>query len=514
MPRRVPGPLIRSLIGGALSGALVAASAPWVGAWPLLFAALVPWLLSLRDASLASRLLGAAAYVGVSHGILYAWVYDAAQASIGLSEAGAGVAVVVAAVIQGGAPIAFALVSAPLRRRSGAWWPLAWTSAFVALDWAIPQFVEHHFGAGLVASLPFAQICEIGGVHAMSALTVCTSVAVVSGVEARGWTRALTVALACLGLTYAYGSARVAAIESTPPEAELRVAMMHTSIEPVDRNSEVRDRIAWQQDVITEVMYASAPVIEDVDLIVWPEGVIVVPMLADPAGNPSLNPVAQSYSARVWQYAQATDAHLLVGAIRQAASGKRNSVVHYGRSGALAGLYDKRQLFPWGEAPPTLAGVSLLPWLTPEARRLERGDRPTLFDLEGVRVAPNICLEGTDSAAVRDAANQGEGADVLINSSSDRAMAHRGQPESHFYLQRARAIENRLPYLRIADGGITAYVDETGRVIERESGSETTPVRATVALRSVFSLYRYVGDAFVYLLALAGLASLVGARRG
>lgn len=503
----------RPVVGAILSAILFALACPPVGLWPLHFVSLAPWIWVLRGAGGGARIASGLAYGTAANVVVLSWVYEASAELLALSATQAAFACIGLALLQSGAAIAFALAYEPLRRRSGRAWPLVGTTLFVCAEWVIPRMVPWHHGTPLFAVPHLSQIADITGVHGLTGMSVLSALVIASAISRRRLTGSLGFTIVMIATVAAYGEWRIHQIDRMPVSDELRVGLIHMHLA---RNDESRvEDTPWrrQQAALSAAIDASEPIYRSADLIVWPESVLGVPIDTRASETPPTDSTERrlwTYSARIRQYARSIPGHLLVGATRQPRleEPRRNSLVHYDRSGAVAGIYDKRVLFVWAEAAPEIAGVPVAPSLTPPGSEVSRGEAPASFEVDRITISPSICLEGIYPGEVRRAALSGKPAQLLINASRDRALAYRGQPALHFVAQRGRAIENRLPLLRATNGGITAHVDAAGRVVQSTDARRTRAVMATVSIREIYSFYREYGDVFVLFLAAAGALAL------
>jgi len=117
-----------------------------------------------------------------------------------------------------------------------------------------------------------------------------------------------------------------------------------------------------------------------------------------------------------------------------------------------------------------------------------------------------ICFEDTLGEVTREPVRLG--AQLLVNLTNDGWFGHSCEPEQHFANAIFRAVENRTPLVRSTNTGVTAYVDQFGRV-ERWIDPFSTGIAArqlTVPLRTAQTFYTRNGD--VFSVACATLAAL------
>ncbi len=146
------------------------------------------------------------------------------------------------------------------------------------------------------------------------------------------------------------------------------------------------------------------------------------------------------------------------------------------------------------------------PGLQPAAPLAPSGSRP-------VRFATLICYEGIFPALTRRFVLAG--ADFLVNISNDAWYGRTSAPYQHLSMVTFRAVENRVPVVRATNTGVSAFVYADGSTGVRTALFETDIGVERILLRRMDSLYRHVGDLFVYIcLALTVLFALFSKLRG
>ena len=148
------------------------------------------------------------------------------------------------------------------------------------------------------------------------------------------------------------------------------------------------------------------------------------------------------------------------------------AAVHVTPDGMAHGVYHKIALIPWGETIP-LADVIpgyrqiLLDWI-PQISEFTPGTEHTVFQVDGVRIAPMICFDAAVAGVAQGMAANGARLGVVL---SNLAWFGRTSVSRQFGLYvRFRAIENRMPILLLSQNGETFLVDATG-----EDGSAHLP---------------------------------------
>ncbi len=143
--------------------------------------------------------------------------------------------------------------------------------------------------------------------------------------------------------------------------------------------------------------------------------------------------------------------------------------------------------------------VERVPFVNPDwFKRLDyfggysRGEDNIPFPYHFGGVGVMICYESIFPQLARAYAQQD--AKVLANITNDAWFQRSTAPHQHFAHVILRAIENRLPVVRSANTGISAYVDPLGRIVKQTELFEETSDIYGVEGTSVKTVYTRFGD--------------------
>jgi apolipoprotein N-acyltransferase len=194
-----------------------------------------------------------------------------------------------------------------------------------------------------------------------------------------------------------------------------------------------------------------------------------------------------------------------------------NSAALVDRDGNLAGTYDKVHRVMFGEYIPFAKWLPFLYRLTPLTGGIEAGDGPVVFELDGNYYAPSICYETVIPHVMRrQAATLAGGSappDVLVNMTNDAWYWGSSELDMHLACGIFRAIETRTPLVIAANGGISAWIDQYGRVRAQSPRMKPDIILADVEPRDMRSWYVAFGDWFALMcLACTGVFAFVGWR--
>jgi len=121
-------------------------------------------------------------------------------------------------------------------------------------------------------------------------------------------------------------------------------------------------------------------------------------------------------------------------------------------------------LTPFGEYIPLR---SLSEFLSPFAERVVDfipGDRRVVHEISGKKLGPIICYEIIHDDLVRDMAKNSEALIVQTNSAT---FANTAQSAQQLAITRIRAVEHSKYILSVSTIGISAFIDNNGKVIDR-----------------------------------------------
>jgi apolipoprotein N-acyltransferase len=242
------------------------------------------------------------------------------------------------------------------------------------------------------------------------------------------------------------------------------------------------------------------------DLVVWPETAVQVWL--NHAG-PTLAEISRA----------AEGAPVVLGLQRYDDDGPRffNSLVHVEAGGSVSAVYDKHHLVPFGEYMPF--GDLLAEWgihglASTEGQAYSAGPGARVIDMGDLGHAlPLICYEGVFARDLRAAP---ERADFLLLITNDAWFGKISGPYQHLAQARLRSAEMGLPMIRVANTGISAMIDATGRVTASIGMGQADWRDAPLPPALPPTFYARIGDApmIVVFLGLMGFALVRRRRRG
>ena len=253
-------------------------------------------------------------------------------------------------------------------------------------------------------------------------------------------------------------------------------------------------------------------------VLLWPESVYPQPYFIARGMREVVELWAQQ--ARVHLLLSSVDATTTRGADGRAGRQVYGIAVHVPPQAATRGVYRKMALIPWGETIPLADWIpgyrNLLRAWIPQISEFTPGTEYTVFQAEGVGIAPLICFDAADRTVARGMAAAGARVGVML---ANLAWFGRTSVSNQFGLYaRFRALENRMPLLFLSQNGESFLINSRGldaspRLPQFEAASTVLQVRAPVET-ALYSRYGARVEAAYAVALLLGLAAFAWYRRG
>jgi apolipoprotein N-acyltransferase len=444
----------------------------------------------------------------IGHVIGFHWLYRTVIVFGGCGLLWAGLIFVLFVGLGALAFLAIAVIDRCLDRRLDV---LAMRSAtaVVLLELLLPRLFPWHLGYTQIAFTPFVQIAGIGGGMAVSFVMFWLAEAAVRVVVFRERRRAFMVPVAVFGLSMSYGWV-IMDRYARPRGEQQPVVIAQGHVDQPDR----RD-LEQARRYLTRIFELSRQAAGPGSLVVWPEGAVpaYIPASISMVGDPPVLPWVGDGSG-----------YLVGGYSFLPGEKKFNTAFAVYPDGEVPFPYFKQILIPFGEYIPLASYVPWLKTLNSKAAVFSAGKASRVFEYpmhraDGsaytLKVAPLICYEDTIPALARKATRQG--AELLVNLSSDAWFGRSLAPHQHHLIAAFRAIENRRYLIRSTTTGLSAIVDPLGRTIARIPPFAEGTITARVSLLADMSPYTaWVGDWpwWALLAATVGLALMRAGKLG
>jgi len=484
-------------VAALLSGAVLAVASLPAPCGPLVFVGFVPLLRSLlraRSLPLAFRdgCLAGALFFGIGYG----WVFQAELGS-GLALA---VAFVLALSLLSACFGAFALAVAWLARRSPPLALLAAPGLWVGIEFARSQewllaVPWNHLGYALADQPSLVQGASLVGLYGLSAWIVAVNAALVLAPRLSVPLRSGLALLLATPLALAHP-----AFAPDAAEEALVVAAVQPAIE--ERERHIAERL--QPNLRRLLDLTASALAAPVDLVVWPES----------AWERALGTAGDAFLAAI---AHDLDTPLVTGAWRMPAAGQsswRNTAVLATRDGRTPVVAEKVHPVPVYERAPDGPAARLLARAGLWSGQFGRGEAgaPLVLPRAGAAPAPIgvlVCVDASHPELAR--ALRLAGARLLVTIANE-AGSGAWSAALNARVARLRAIENRMPVVRVANTGPTLWIDARGRVVAALPAGEPASAAHALSLAGAAPPYAGIGDGAVVAACFATALAIAAAR--
>ncbi len=224
------------------------------------------------------------------------------------------------------------------------------------------------------------------------------------------------------------------------------------------------------------------------DLIVWPE-----------AATPFIFGTEHATEALFQEFVHDKKVHLLFGSpsLESRPSGEirlHNSAFLLSPEQVDISQYDKLHLVPFGEYIPMPNLLFFIDKLVQDIGDFFPGTQATVFEIENKKIGTVICFEVIFPELVRRFVQNG--ASLMTTLSNDAWFGTSSAPTQHFSMVVFRAVENRVPFARAANTGISGFIDAQGHILHQSNLFVEATATSTLSLRQTETLYSQFGDFF------------------
>ncbi len=338
----------------------------------------------------------------------------------------------------------------------------------------------NHLGYAIADQAFLVQGASFVGVYGLSAWIVAVNAGLV--LAPRVAPRMRLLLLAALAAPLALGFGALGSSTAREPGDSLRVAAVQPAIDERERHDPAR-----LHPNLRRLLDLSEPLLrEHADVIVWPESAWERAFGA--SGDAFLAAIAHDF-----------ETPLVTGAWQRPAVGRgswRNTAVLATSDGRTPVVAEKVHPVPVYERAPdgplalALARAGL--W----SGRFGRGStrEPLLLARAGATPAPVgvlVCIDASHPELAR--GMRVAGARLLV-AIANEAGTGAWSAALHARVARLRAVENRMPVVRVANTGPTLWIDARGRVVARLAAGEPASAAHALALAGAPPPYASLGD--------------------
>jgi len=346
--------------------------------------------------------------------------------------------------------------------------------------WALIAYSQHNF-------LPFIQVVSITGVYFISFLIIA-----VNCIFYYVWIEKKVPAVFCIvtgvliAMSILYGVLKLK--ENGNMEGVKKVAIVQGNIA-----QDVKWDDRFKAKTVEKYIKMTVEHGNGCDLVIWPETSLPFPFNKAELIEPQLKYLAMSIKADI-----------VFGTVHEEKGDKfYNSAYLINSKGELPGFYNKVHLVPFGEYTPLREYIPFLEKITAAGGNFSAGtsNNPVKSTIGNIGIL--ICYEGIfphiSVKTVR------KGAQVIINLTNDAWYDRTSAPFQHLVFYVFRAIETDRFILRAANTGISAVIDNRGRIKKKTHIFEDAVLKGDFHLSDKKTFYVKYGDWFIYILALVFL---------
>lgn len=517
-----------------VSASLLFLTGPIVNAWPLAFVAIVP-LFGIASGSVSDQTGGTFRFKLAVYVAFFGYYLVSLQ-GLRHSHPLMFLPLIAMAAYLAVYPLLFVV----LLRRVGTRFGGA-TFVYAASLWVGGEWVRNYLATGIsvlmlghsLVDMPggsLIQIADLGGTYAVSFLIMIVNAAIADVVMSRRGSSSVSVerqyrwsvpvAVLCLIGAFFYGNFRSGQPVSPSDTTILLIGR--------DEQTEYQQTRAREQEIFQHYVAGTLAAIEQsdvrIDAVVWPESMLsggqawliaehdfVVP---DP-GPGEKSQFSKSEFRQLIEQSEDDFQRRNRNLQRLLATSNDSSppaiiggcgIVRYGEvprqysgvvlvdpTGSVAATYAKNHLVMFGEYIPLIQSIPFLRSYVPPGLGLDVGDGPEVFSVGSLKLIPNLCIETAVERISVDHLRQVNDADAIVTLTNDAWFDHSAVVDHHLRCARMVAIGCRRPILSAANGGPTAWIDSTGRIVEKLSYNEPGYISATPSIDSRRSLYVRLG---------------------
>jgi len=375
--------------------------------------------------------------------------------------------------------------------------------------WALLGYSQWNF-------TPLIQISEFTGVYGVSFLIVMVNMVLMQAGRSFGFYRregvvskarvkrtALLLALSVLVFLscLTYGLITISRESFTksgnfPEEKSMtRIALLQGNIDQYMKWDKKYERMI--KDTYGELVKTAAK--ENPQLIIWPETAL-----------PGYLRRERQLQEWVEKVVGQTNAYHIIGSPEYREGAYYNAAFLISPQGEILGGYDKIHLVPFGEIVPFRSILSPLIGVLNELGDFSPGRERKLLRTPFGSFAVLICWEGIFPHLVRKFVK--DGADYLTNITNDAWFLNTAAPFQHFIMSIFRAVENRVSIIRVANTGVSGFIDKYGRITKKTEIFKKDYLNSSVSRRNQQTFYTNYGDIFAYLCVVLSISFIAWRR--
>ena len=205
---------------------------------------------------------------------------------------------------------------------------------------------------------------------------------------------------------------------------------------------------------------------------------------------------------------------VVIGVVRAEGSRVFNSLAALGPDGSAVMVYDKSHLVPFGEYIPFgdwLDTIGVHGFAPRTGDGFSAGPAPRILNFgRAGKVLPLICYEAIFPQLLN---QNNERPDWILQITNDAWFGHISGPQQHLAQAQMRAVEQGVPFIRVANTGVSAVINANGRIVASLPLETEGKLDAVIPGAHSPTLYSRTGDWPLLALMLLGLTATARLRR-
>ena len=167
--------------------------------------------------------------------------------------------------------------------------------------------------------------------------------------------------------------------------------------------------------------------------------------------------------------------------------------------------FDKKILVPFGEFLPFRKFLNFMEIISGSVDYQKGNSERIITTTDNLKILPIICYEIVFDKIFKNINK--EEIDLLVNITNDSWFGTRSGPYQHFYISRIKALIANKLLLRVSNNGISAIIDNNGKIIKSSKLNKITQLKYTLKInnnKSYFPIHKifmfYLFSIFIFLI--------------
>ncbi len=366
-------------------------------------------------------------------------------------------------------------------------WPFFWVIMEYIRSFGAMGFPWINLALTQVGYLPMVQLAEITGTYGIAFWIICLNLGFYRLlVNKKSRVQMLFGLVGILLLIYLFGLWRIKYYENQSADRHLSIVLVQPNLNPNDKWEKSKREFVFDlmDSTLVEALQLKP------QLVLWPESAV-----------PAYLRINDYRRKRIEYHISAAGIPLLTGSVDRERLEDGTARVYNGslliRPDGSLESYNKIHLVPFAEYIPFSWKFPILKKLNFGQGNFDHGTEYTVFELDSVNFSNLICYESSFPQQVRKFIQKG--ARLMTIETNDAWVGQSSGPYQHYDLAVLRAIENRIPFARCANTGISGFIKPSGRSFNKIPLNQIGIVKGTLGIPREISFYARYGDLFMLL---------------